>query len=77
MAGGDVLELGVAGYDVVTDTLELRDGGFSGGGGDDPAFWILPRRLPARALVLDQDVRSPNFVRWHFDLLLALVRSIR
>ncbi|GFY93956.1 peptidylprolyl cis/trans isomerase, NIMA-interacting 1 [Actinidia rufa] len=77
VASGDVFELGVAGNDVVAEGFELRDGGFSGGGGDDPAFWILPRGFPARALVLDQDVRSPNFVRWHFGLLLALVCSIR
>ena len=57
---GDVLELGLAGNDVVAEGLELRDGALSGGVPDDVAFWILPRGLTPRALVLHQYVRCPK-----------------
>ncbi|CAL5329777.1 unnamed protein product [Camellia sinensis] len=40
---GDVIELGFAGDDVVAEGFELRDGGVSGGVGDDPTFWMRER----------------------------------
>lgn len=48
------MESGGAGDDVVTEGGELRDGGVSGGGGDNAAFWIFPGGLASRALVLYQ-----------------------
>lgn len=62
VTGGDVLEVGFAGDDVVAQGLELSDGLFSGSVGDDGAFWILPGRLATGALVLYEYVGSPNLV---------------
>ncbi|MGV7354941.1 hypothetical protein PJM26_31110, partial [Mycobacterium kansasii] len=44
--------------------------GVFGGGADDTAFRILPRRFPARTLVLNQYVRRLNLAGTrHFRLL--------
>ncbi|KAL4381354.1 hypothetical protein AHAS_Ahas04G0125100 [Arachis hypogaea] len=53
-ARGDVLKLGVARNDVITEGLYLEDDAVSGGLFDDLAFCIVPRRLASRTLVLHQ-----------------------
>jgi len=75
VTSGDVSELGLAGDDVVADSIELGDGGVSCCAVDNATFWIFPGSLASGALMLDQDVRSPNFVRRHLRLLL-LINSI-
>lgn len=62
-ARGEVLELGLAGDDVLPEGLELRDGALAGCAADDPALRILPRGLPPGALVLDEDVRRADLIR--------------
>lgn len=62
-ARGEVLELGLAGDDVLPERLELRGGALAGGAADDPALRILPRGLPPGSLVLDEDVRRADLVR--------------
>ena len=72
VAGSDVGEIGVAGDDVVAEDFELSDGGVPGGAGDDAAFWIFPRCLPSRSLMLYQYVRRPHLPRRHFFSLLEI-----
>lgn len=70
--GGKVLEGGVAGNDVAAEVLELRNGVVTGGGGDEVAVGILPGGLAAGALVLDENMRSPNLLRrGHLGLFTA------
>ena len=59
----------LAGEDVVAEGVELRDGGVSGGGGDEATFGVFPGSLATRTLVLYQYVGCPHLVRRHFHLL--------
>ncbi|KAL6989658.1 hypothetical protein U1Q18_015409 [Sarracenia purpurea var. burkii] len=69
---GDVLEPGLVRSDVFGERFGLRNSGFSGGVRDNLILRIPPLRFPHQAFVLDQDVRSPSFVRWHLRLLIFL-----
>lgn len=67
--GSKLLEGDLAFIDVAAKGLKLRNGFFTGGGGDKAAVGVLPGGLAARALVLDENVRSPNLLRrGHFGL---------
>lgn len=75
--GGELLEGCIAGEDVAAEGLELRDGVVAGGGGDEAALGVLPGGLAAGALVLDEDVRSPNLLRrGHFGLFTAAAAAV-
>nr|GMC92111.1 hypothetical protein Iba_chr05aCG7930 [Ipomoea batatas] len=61
----DILEVGLAGEDIVAEGSELRRGGVPGGVADNTALRILPGRLASGALVFDEYVRRHHFFRRH------------
>lgn len=71
VAGRDVLEVRLAGDDVLAMDEKLLDGGLTGGGGDDATFRIFPRGLAARPLVLNQYVRRPHLLCRHLPIFFA------
>lgn len=61
----DILEVGLAGEDIVAKGSELRGGGVPGGVADNTALRVLPGGLASGALVFDEYVRRHHFFRRH------------
>ncbi|KAL6966737.1 hypothetical protein U1Q18_032529, partial [Sarracenia purpurea var. burkii] len=72
VTSGNVLKLSLARGYVFTKSFKLRNSCFSGGVKGDPTFWILPRSLPPRAFVLDQDIVE-DFFLFRSDSILTVI----